>query len=94
MLRQITLIFINLGTCSESRHYLESSSIEKYVQCVSHLLSALSISMVTRTDRAIVMGWRSSNILHDSMFENSGLSSVHLRWLLCESGRDIGREKG
>ena len=42
--------------------------------------------MVTRTDRAIVMGWRSSNILHDSMFEKSGLSSVHFRWLLCESG--------
>ena len=50
--------------------------------------------MVTRTDRAIVMGWRSSNILHDSMFEKSGLSSVHFRWLLCESRREKVRGKG
>ena len=44
------------------------------------LLSALSISMVTRTERAMVMGWRSANTLQLSRSENTSFSLVHWRW--------------
>ena len=39
--------------------------------------------MVTRTERAMVMGWRSSNIEQLLREENSGLSMEHWRWWDC-----------
>ena len=51
-------------------------------RCETHLFRALSISMVTRTERAIVMGWRSSNTLQETP-EKTALSAVHCMWWLC-----------
>ena len=49
---------------------------------ITDLLRALSISMVTRTERAMVMGWRSSNTLQDPRSRKSGFSAVHCKWWL------------
>lgn len=49
--------------------------------CPAHLLRALHISMVTSTDKAMVVGKRDSNT-SQSMPAKSGLSSEHFRKFL------------
>ena len=49
--------------------------------CPAHLLRALHISMVTSTDKAMVVGKRDSNTSH-SVPAKSGLSSEHFRKFL------------
>lgn len=49
----------------------------------THLFRALHISIVTSTDRAIVVGYRDSKI-SQSTPSNTGLSSVHRMKFLCQ----------
>lgn len=53
--------------------------IDQNIASVTYLFRALSISMVTSTDRAMVIGWRSSK-MSQSRFSNSVLFSWHVRW--------------
>lgn len=65
--------------------YIIKDNIAIVYEACSYLFRALSISMVTSTESAIVMGWRSSNILHDSRLSKSVLLAVHWRWWLCKA---------
>lgn len=58
-----------------------------------HLFRALHISMVTRTDRAMVMGYGDSNTWQ-SRPSKSGLSGLHWRKWLCGGGASRGVREG
>jgi hypothetical protein len=48
-----------------------------------HLFMAFSISMVTKTDRAMVMGWGSLKTRQSTPL-NSSPSPMHARWWVCK----------
>lgn len=48
-----------------------------------HLFMAFNISMVTSTERAIVMGWGSAKILQLTPL-NSSPPPIHAKWWVCE----------
>ena len=66
----------------DNSHTILWGPLLQHVGDTTDLLRALSISMVTRMERAMVMGWRSSNTLQEDRPTKSGFSAVHFKWWL------------